>query len=109
MLYCNWGWIPTCTLTVRAELLTRLPYLGIRRSDNDAILNAQLAALGALFAQFRVVSRLFGAVPYTLQCRRIVRRFLLIVGRVCQYSETGSKNERSPSSTGSTAALNRTN
>ena len=51
MLYCDWGWIPTCTLTVRAELLTSLPYLEIRRSDNDAILNAQLAALGALFAQ----------------------------------------------------------
>jgi glycosyltransferase involved in cell wall biosynthesis len=51
MLYCDWGWIPTCTLTVRAEWLTRLPYLEIRRSDNDAILNAQLAASGAPFAQ----------------------------------------------------------
>lgn len=51
MLYCDWGWIPTCTLTVRVEWLANLGYLEIRRCDNDAILNAQLAALGAPFAQ----------------------------------------------------------
>lgn len=51
MLYCDWGWIPTCTLTVRAELLATLGYLEFRKRDNDAIFNAQLAASGALFAQ----------------------------------------------------------
>jgi glycosyltransferase involved in cell wall biosynthesis len=51
MLYCDWGWIPTCTLTVRAERLANLFFLEARRSDNDAIFNTQLAALGATFAQ----------------------------------------------------------
>jgi hypothetical protein len=51
MLYCDWGWIPTCTLTVRAERLAGLAFPEFRRCDNDAVFNAQLAASGALFTQ----------------------------------------------------------
>jgi len=51
MLYCDWGWIPTCTLTVRAEQLAGMAFLEFRRRDSDAVFNAQLAALGASFAQ----------------------------------------------------------
>jgi glycosyltransferase involved in cell wall biosynthesis len=51
MLYCDWGWIPTCTLTVRAERLTGLGFPEFRRCDNDAVFNAQLAASGASFTQ----------------------------------------------------------
>ena len=53
-------------LTVRAEWLAEaLAYLEIRRCDNDAIFNAQLAALGAPFTQVaRSVLRLFGATPH---------------------------------------------
>jgi glycosyltransferase involved in cell wall biosynthesis len=51
MLYCDWGWIPTSTLTVRAERLATLAYPESRRSDNDAVFHAQLAASGASFAQ----------------------------------------------------------
>ena len=51
MLYCDWGWIPTCTLTVRAERLAGLAFPEFRRCDNDAVFNAQLAALGASFTQ----------------------------------------------------------
>jgi hypothetical protein len=51
MLYCDWGWIPTCTLTVRAERLGGLAFPEFRRCDNDAVFNAHLAASGASFAQ----------------------------------------------------------
>jgi glycosyltransferase involved in cell wall biosynthesis len=51
MLYCDWGWIPTCTLTVRDEQLAGLAFPEFRRCDNDAAFNAQLAASGASFAQ----------------------------------------------------------
>jgi hypothetical protein len=51
MLYCDWGWIPTCTLTVRAERLGGLAFPEFRRCDNDAVFNAQLAASGVSFAQ----------------------------------------------------------
>ena len=51
MLYCDWAWIPTCTLTVRVERLAGLAFRELRRCDNDAIFNAQLAASGAWFAQ----------------------------------------------------------
>ena len=51
MLYCDWGWIPTCTLTVRAERIAGLAFPEFRRCDNDAVFNAQLAATGASFAQ----------------------------------------------------------
>lgn len=50
MLYCDWGWTPTCTLTVRAERLAGLAFPEFRRCDNDAVFNAQLAADGASFA-----------------------------------------------------------
>ncbi len=51
LLYCDWGWIPTCTLTVRAARIDHLKFLELRRSDNDAVFNAQLAASGLRFAQ----------------------------------------------------------
>jgi glycosyltransferase involved in cell wall biosynthesis len=51
LLYCDWGWIPTCTLTVRAERLVGLAFPEFRRRDCDAVLNAQLAASGASFMQ----------------------------------------------------------
>jgi glycosyltransferase involved in cell wall biosynthesis len=51
MLYCDWGWIPTSTLTVRAERLADLRYPESRKSDNDAVFHAQLAASGASFGQ----------------------------------------------------------
>jgi glycosyltransferase involved in cell wall biosynthesis len=51
MLYCDWGWIPTCALTVRAERLAGLAFPEFRRCDNDAVFNAQFAASGASFAQ----------------------------------------------------------
>lgn len=51
LLYCDWAWIPTCTLTVRAERIGHLEFLELRRSDNDAVFNAQLAASGCRFAQ----------------------------------------------------------
>lgn len=51
LLYCDWGWIPTCTLTVRMEHLAGLVFPHTRRRDSDAVFNAQLAASGASFAQ----------------------------------------------------------
>lgn len=51
LLYCDWGWIPTCTLTLRAERRGTLEFLELRRNDNDALFNAQLAASGLRFAQ----------------------------------------------------------
>jgi len=38
-------------LTVRAEELAGMAFLEFRRRDSDAVFNAQLAALGASFAQ----------------------------------------------------------
>lgn len=51
LLYCDWGWIPTCTLTLRADRLAGVAFGAARRRDSDAVFNVQLAAAGATFAQ----------------------------------------------------------
>jgi glycosyltransferase involved in cell wall biosynthesis len=51
LLYCDWAWIPTCTLTLRADLVSRHRYPDIRRSDGDSIFHCTLAAGGTSFAQ----------------------------------------------------------
>jgi hypothetical protein len=49
LLYCDWAWLPTSTLTVRAGRLARQLYPEIRRCDGDAIFHALLALDGACF------------------------------------------------------------
>ena len=51
LLYCDWAWLPTCTLMIRAELVRTLRYPKVRRSDGDSMFNCMLAAEGAEFAR----------------------------------------------------------
>lgn len=53
LLYCDWAWIPTSTLTLRTELLRHHAYPNIRRSDGDSIFHCQMAAVGTFFAQLK--------------------------------------------------------
>lgn len=48
-LYCDWAWLPTCALAMRAELFEKHRFPQIRRSDGDSTLYNQLAASGATF------------------------------------------------------------
>lgn len=49
-LYCDWLWLPTSGLAVRATRLERLRFPPLQGSDGDAFLYTQLAASGARFA-----------------------------------------------------------
>ena len=51
LLYCDWAWLPTCTLMLRADRLRALRYPTIRRSDGDSMFHCMLAADGASFAR----------------------------------------------------------
>ena len=46
-LYCDWAWLPTCTLTFRADIFDRYRYPPVRRSDGDSTFHCQLAASGS--------------------------------------------------------------
>ena len=51
LLYCDWAWLPTCTLMVRADRVRTLRYPALRRSDGDSMFHCMLAAEGASFAR----------------------------------------------------------
>lgn len=51
LLYCDWAWLPTCTVMVRADCVRMLRYPTLRRSDGDSMFHCMLAAEGATFAR----------------------------------------------------------
>jgi glycosyltransferase involved in cell wall biosynthesis len=66
LLYCHWAWIPTSTLTVRAERLVECRYPPVRRPDGDSIFHSLLALDGACFYRLReplVLIRRDGSYP----------------------------------------------
>jgi glycosyltransferase involved in cell wall biosynthesis len=51
LLYCDWAWLPTCTVMIRADRIRSLRYPRLRRSDGDSMFHCMLAAEGATFAR----------------------------------------------------------
>jgi glycosyltransferase involved in cell wall biosynthesis len=51
LLYCEWAWLPTCTLMLRSDRLRDLRYPMTRLSDGDSMFHCMLAAQGASFAR----------------------------------------------------------
>ena len=51
LLYCDWAWVPTSTLALRADVARGRRYPAIARSDGDSMLHCMLAAEGVSFAR----------------------------------------------------------